>query len=327
MRGSSVRQSGSTHPARRTQVRTMPAAERRPQFGLRSLRKGRRGRRPARPPHSLGRAEHCRMAASRLGLAQAAADAVSYDGTSGLLGDREADARRALIGRTDAGFAASRSRRSPCDRRAARGSAVACAVSASMKRAGRSGDAIRPCRLRPKGACGRARGGRPGPCGHPWWQGGRGSRDGACGRAWTVDSAFHGNFSAVAAVCRFEVWSEIDRPLTRKTRPGGDRPGRDRALEGGAEFARLMREDAVEVDAGEHVDGSTDRRRSGRHRGPRQDRPGRARGLGERLGEERPSAGRHGRDRGLCRCRRGSAGPCGTRRVDLAGEARLRQPR
>ena len=37
------------------------------------------------------------------------------------------------------------------------------------------------------------------------------------------------------------------RPLTRKTRPGGNRLGRDRAREGGAELRRLMGEDDGEV--------------------------------------------------------------------------------
>src|SRR5689334_1157681 len=36
--------------------------------------------------------------------------------------------------------------------------------------------------------------------------------------------AFHGTVSAVAAGCRSEGWSWLGRPLTRKTRPGGNRP-------------------------------------------------------------------------------------------------------
>ena len=66
--------------------------------------------------------------------------------------------------------------------------------------AGRGGQEIRPlpqplhgmagagaAGLRRSAACGRARAGRPGPCGRPWSPCGRESRDGACAPACSVD--------------------------------------------------------------------------------------------------------------------------------------------
>ena len=143
---------------------------------------------------------------------QAPANAVANNGIARLFRDGEAEARRqdhgsATVLRVLArGGPAARSRagadagpwRRPGNPRASSAARAAAAPKRRLRRQPKGG--AKPVRrrrdgtwrafapgLRPRGVCGRERGGRSAPCGRRRWPCGRESHDGACARFLTVD--------------------------------------------------------------------------------------------------------------------------------------------